>query len=94
MTPEDIEKLAEQLAPKIIDKVHENKHEFWLDPEEHYNEHKIIKVLSIEDVRSIRDMARLFVYTKGLFWKAFLGFAIIGAIVLSAIGLGFKGGTH
>lgn len=88
----DIERIADALAPKLIDGVRERHHDFWIDPETHYNDHRVWRALNSDDINSLKELVRLFVVTRGLFWKAFLGFAIVGALAMSAIGLGFGKG--
>lgn len=89
----DIERIAEALAPKLIEGVKERHHDFWIDPETHYQDHIAWRQLSPDDVRSLKDLVKLFLVTRGLFWKAFLGAAIVGAIAMSAVGLGFGRGS-
>ena len=87
MTDDEIARLAEILVVKVK----EAKHDFWIDPESHYNDHIVWRTLTPDDVKSVQDLVKLFVFTKGMFWKAFLGFAIIGAIAIVVVGFGFKG---
>lgn len=87
----DIDRIAAALAPKLIDGVKANHHDFWIDPETHYQDHLTWRQIRPDEVHSIKELVRLFVTTKGLFWKAFLGAAVLGAIVLTAIGQGYKG---
>jgi len=77
------------LADKIVTRVRSTHHEFWIDPEIHYNDHKKITALTREELYDIQGIIKLYKTTKGLFFKAFLGAAVIGAIVLAALGLGF-----
>lgn len=86
----DIERIAEALAPKLIAGVKERHHDFWIDPEIHYQDHISWRQLSPDEIRSLKDLIKLFMVTRGLFWKAFLGAAIVGSLVLSAIGMGFN----
>lgn len=86
----DIERIAEALAPKLIEGVKERHHGFWIDPETHYQDHIAWRQLSPDEIRSLKDLIKLFMVTRGLFWKAFLGAAIVGSLVLSGIGMGFN----
>lgn len=90
LTSEDIERIATSLAPKLIEGVKANHHDFWIDPEIHYQDHQTWRQIRPDEVHSIKELVRLFVVTKGLFWKAFLGCAILGAIVLAGLGHGLK----
>lgn len=85
MTPEEIDKIAECL----IEKVQARKHNFWIDPEQHYQDHQRAKDHSMnnEDEADLRQLLGMFRTARGLFFKAFVGLAIIGALVLMGIGL-------
>ena len=85
LTDKDIDALAETL----IEKVHEHKHDFWIDPEDHYKDHARIGGFDDDAIRSMHDLVKAYRSARSLFWKAFLGFAIIGALIASAVGMGF-----
>ena len=92
LSQENINKLAEAIAPRLVDSVRANHHDFWIDPEEHYNAHRRWESMDEEELYEVKNLVKMFRATKGLAFKAFIGFAIIGAIVLAAIGLGVKYG--
>jgi len=81
---------ATLLAEKLIEKVHEQKHNFWIEPEQHYNDHARWRGFDEDQIRSLHDLIKAYRSARGLFWKAFLGFAIVGTLVLVAIGMGVK----
>lgn len=80
----------DDLATKLIDSVHAQKHDFWIDPEQHYKDHSRWKGFDDEQIRTMHDLIKTYRAARGLFWKAFLGLAIIGALGMAAVGLGFK----
>jgi len=84
MTPEDIDRVAEIL----IEKIHARKHDFWIDPETHYQDHQKHKshTLNNEDEADLRQLIGMFQTARGLFFKSFIGLAIIGSIALAAYG--------
>ena len=84
MTPEDIEKIADVL----IEKIHEKKNTFWVDPESHYLDHKAMKEHSFThaDEADLRQLIGMFQTARGLFFKSFVGLAIIGAVALAGYG--------
>lgn len=90
MSDEDVSRVAEALAPRLVDQVRKGHHDFWIDPESHYADHQKIKDFSNEEMYELRGLIKMFKATKGIFFKAFIGFAILGAIILSAIGLSGK----
>ena len=92
LTEEEIERIAEALAPKLVTNVRKEHHDFWIDPEEHYNDHKRIHSMDDDEIYEIRRLVQMFKTARGLAFKAFIGFAIIGAIALTAVGFGVKHG--
>ena len=89
MTEDDITRLADELAPKLVDNVRRDHHDFWIDPETHYNDHKRQQMFEDDDIYELKSLVRLFKTTKTIGFKAFIGFAIIGTIILAAFGMGF-----
>ncbi|MEW6647195.1 MAG: hypothetical protein AB1450_08360 [Pseudomonadota bacterium] len=81
---------ADKLAETLINKVREHKHDFWIDPEKHYQDHAKLSGLGDEDIRTLHDLIQAFRNARSLFWRAFLGFAIIGSLVAVAVGMGFS----
>jgi hypothetical protein len=71
MKSEDVDAVAEAVCKKLD--LH--RQEFWVEPETHYNQHKEIAQL-LSDYKEV----------KNLFWKAFLGFAIVGAAAAALLG--------
>lgn len=72
LSDKDIDRLAAALAPILVKHVQETHHEFWIDPESHYNSH-----------RDLTDMTSDYKKAKGIFWTVFLT-AIAVAAILSA----------
>lgn len=89
MSLEDAE--IDRVADQLIERIHAQKHEFWVDPESHYQDHRRIRKLEDDDIHTLRDLINAYKNARTLFWRAFLGLAIIGSIVLAAVGMGFKG---
>lgn len=85
MTPDEVDKIAELL----IERIQARKHDFWIDPEQHYLDHKHNREmkLTVEDEMDLRQMIGVYKTSRGMFFKAFVGFAIIGAVVLAGIGV-------
>lgn len=72
LAPEDINRIAR----RILDEIHEERHNFAVPPQQHYDEHA-----------DMRTMLNDYKMAKGLFWKAFIGLAVIGASALALLGL-------
>lgn len=83
LTDSDVDALAE----KLINKVHEQKHDFWIEPEQHYIDHAALRALKPEDISSLQELVKAYRSARSLFWKSFLGFAIVGSVVLVGIGI-------
>jgi hypothetical protein len=88
LTPDDVR----SIATEIINQVHEQKHTFWINPERHYKDHAKVQKFSDDDIHSLADLAKAWRSARGLFWKAFLGLAILGSLAMVAVGFGFKSG--
>jgi len=71
----------DRIADKMVERVQATHHNFWIDPQKHYDDHLAIS----EVIGSWRS-------AKGIFARAFIGFVIIGTIILAAIGIGHGNG--
>lgn len=90
LAQDDVERIAAALAPKLIEGVKAQQHDFWIDPEAHYQDHLLLRSLKADEIADLKQLINLFVVTRGLFWKAFLGFAVIGSIILAGLGAWHK----
>jgi hypothetical protein len=90
LTQQDIEQIAALLAPLVVTEVRKSHHDFWIDPERHYNDHKIWGSVPPDDVYELKQLVQLFKVTKSLWFKAFIGAAIVGAAVLGGFGVFIK----
>lgn len=73
MSQDEIDRIADSL----LNKMSERKQQWWVEPETHYNQHRELEQL-LTDYKEV----------KSLFWKSFLGFAIVGTIAATIIGFG------
>ena len=71
MTPEEIEKVANEIHRIIRDK----QAAFAIPAEEHYNDHL-----------NLREIYAIWKDVKGIVMRIFIGFAVVGAAVLTGIG--------
>ena len=71
------EEEAQIIADKIYTRIDADIKRFWIEPEMHYNDHK-----------DLRDLLADYRMARGIFWKAFIGFAVVGSFVLALIGFG------
>lgn len=71
MESQEIDKVAEAVCKKL----ESHRQEYWVEPEQHYKQHLEIGQL-LSDYKEV----------KHLFWKAFLGFAIVGSIAIAILG--------
>ncbi len=72
---EDVDRIADAMVVRI-QKTH---HSFWIDPQEHYDDHAAMR----EVVESWRS-------GKSIFTRIFIGLLVVGSIVLTMIGLSIK----
>lgn len=75
MRPEEMDDLVMRIHA-LLDA---ERKTFWVDPEKHYNDHQ-----------SLHEMIQEWREIKGMFMKAFFGFAIVGTIALAGAGMAFK----
>ena len=74
----DDQETIEAIAKAVVEQVHQSKHAFWIEPEQHYQDHL-----------AMRQVAETMRTTRSIFFRAFLGLVVIGSIVLAGLGLGF-----
>lgn len=67
------------IADKICTRLSADRVAFWIEPESHYNAH-----------HDIGDLLADYRLAKGIFWKAFIGLAVVGSFFLAAIGFGLN----
>lgn len=93
LSDDDIDRIVQAMTPKLVSKVREEHHEFWIDGEEHYLAHQWIKeyrdAMTPEEVYDLKMLIRMFRTTRSLWFKAFIGSAIVGTVVMAAVGMGF-----
>ena len=75
MKQEDIDKVADAMVKRI----QSTHHDFWIDPKEHYDDHK-----------SMREVVQSWRTGKSIFTRIFIGLLVTGSIILAALGLGIK----
>lgn len=78
LSDEELKKIARM----FVDEVKATHHDFWIDPESHYNDH--IRMREITGAWSV---------AKSIFVRAFIGLVVVGAITLAAFALFFKAKT-
>lgn len=71
MTENEIDKVASA----VCNKLQQQRQQWWVEPETHYNQHKQLAELLTE-----------YKEAKNIFWKTFIGFLITGSLVIMAIG--------
>lgn len=87
LTEQDIDALAAALAPKLVEDVRKSHRDFWIDPEVHYNDHRVWGTLPIDDVYELKQLIQLFKTTRALWFKAFIGAAIVGSLIFAGFGV-------
>lgn len=65
---------TKQIAGEIVKNIQSTHHNFWIDPETHYQDHL-----------AMREVVGSWTTAKGVFTKAFIGLVVLGAIILSAV---------
>lgn len=71
---DEIKQLAYEIY--VLEQSNKTHHgDFHISPEDHYKQHA-----------ELCDILGIFKQAKGLFWKAFIGLVIVGAIAMAALG--------
>lgn len=90
LTDTDIDRIADAITQRLIQGVRNTHHDFWIDPEKHYQDHQKIQEFDQYEINDIKQLVALLRVTRSLWMKAFLGFAVVGGLILAALGLGFE----
>lgn len=70
---------AEKIAALVMKKIEQHRVSFWIEPEQHYQDH-------IE----MRSLLTAFNESKSIFLKTFLGLLVIGGLFIAMVALGAK----
>ena len=62
----------DQIADLMVKRVQSTHHNFWIDPETHYQDHL-----------AMREVIGSWTTGKGIFAKAFIGLVVVGMITLA-----------
>jgi len=65
------------IAKAVVEEVQQSHHTFWIEPEQHYQDHL-----------AMREVSDTLKTTRSIFFKAFLGLVVLGSIILAAVGMG------
>lgn len=82
LSDKDIDRIADAIAPRLIEQVQKTHHEFWIDPQEHYDAHAALDGL-------LKDYST----ARGIFMKVFLSAVAIASILAAAWAV-IPGNTH
>ncbi len=74
MNDEDVAKLAAQ----IVKQVKEEKHDFWIDPRDHYDQHQ-----------RLDRFLRIYETAQSAAVRAIIGLLILGGLFVAAVGAGW-----
>jgi hypothetical protein len=84
----DVERITSALAPKIAEHVRKSHRDFWIDPEQHYQDHFRMRALeerfTPEFMQALVDVATTFKKGRGIFFGIFLTMVLMGAIGLAS----------
>lgn len=74
-----------RLAKLLVEEVRNEKHDFWIDGEKHYNEHKKVEPLTHEDVLALKEAAEAFRSVRGKFLQIAFWIILLGASAVSVM---------
>lgn len=91
LSQDDVERIADAIAPRLVQQVRQSQHQFWIDPEAHYQDH--LKVRRLDDIfdeetaQSLKDLAGAYRAGRSRFFVMFVSLVIVGAIALAGYAL-------
>ena len=87
LNDEEIQKVAEALAPLLIKDVKALHHDFWIDPETHYQAHirqkQFENIFTPDIVLALGELVSSYKSGRKFFWKIFLSLIVVGAMTLA-----------
>lgn len=89
LSDDDVERIAVSLAPKLVQCVRQERHDFWIDPEKHYQSHmnsdRLATAFDDKTIASLKEMGALHAGAKRnvvkLVFVLLTVIALLGAIV-------------
>lgn len=76
-----------RIADAMVTHIKSTGHEFWVDPQKHYDDHRRWGAISDEQVLEILQALDQFKTAKSLFTRMLIGLVAAGCAVLAVIGL-------
>jgi len=68
------DKDVDRIADRMVEHIQETHHDFWIDPQIHYDDHK-----------SMREVVKSYADAKSIFGRAFIGLVALGSVILMGI---------
>lgn len=81
LNEDELDEIAAALAPKLVELVKSQHHNFWIDPQSHYDAHQEIRLI-VSDYQSAR----------GVLLKVFLTALAFGSLILAGLSVFYKDG--
>lgn len=95
LSQDDVERIADAMAPRLVQQVRQSQHQFWIEPETHYQDHMEVRrlgeIFDAETAQSLKDLARAYRAGRSRFFVMFVSLVIVGAIAIAGYAL-FGGG--
>ncbi len=84
LTDQDVNRIADALAPRLVKGVKALHHEFWIDPEKHYKSHqnsdRLASIFDEDMVAALKGMAASYKKGRNIFNTIFLTLVAIGSL--------------
>lgn len=91
LSQDDVDRIADAIAPRLVQQVRQSQHQFWIDPEAHYQDHlkvrRLDEIFDEETAQSLKDLARAYRAGRTKFFLVFAGLVFMGAIALAGYAL-------
>ena len=89
LTDQDVNRIADALAPRLVKGVKELHHEFWIDPEKHYRSHqnsdRLAGIFDEDMVAALKGMATSYKKGRNIFTTVFLTLVVTGSLYVAFV---------
>lgn len=87
LSDDDVERIADAIAPRLVQQVRQSQHQFWIEPETHYRDHirvrRLSDVFDEETAQALKDLASAYRAGRSRFFLIFINLVLVGAIALA-----------
>lgn len=87
LSQDDVDRIADAIAPRLVQQVRQSQHQFWIEPETHYQDHlkvrRLNEIFDEETAQSMKDLARAYRAGRTRFFVIFVSLVFMGALAIA-----------